>query len=95
MRQLEEFLLTSPAVDIEITGTRSRSLIDTAEFEKNIGDAEIVVTTPFHPARMTRERMDKAKKLKLVLTAGIGSDHVDLHAAADNNLTVAEVQGAP
>lgn len=51
------------------------------------------MTTPFHPAQMTRERMEKAKKLKLVLTAGIGSDHIDLHAAADRDLTVAEIQG--
>lgn len=65
----------------------------TAEFEKHIEDAEIIVTTPFHPAQMTKERLNNAKKLKLVLTAGIGSDHIDLHAAADNNLTVAEVQG--
>ena len=51
------------------------------------------MTTPFHPAQVTRDRLKKAEKLKLVLTAGIGSDHIDLHAAADNNLTVAEVQG--
>ena len=51
------------------------------------------MTTPFHPAQMTKERLSNAKKLKLVLTAGIGSDHIDLQAAADNNLTVAEVQG--
>ena len=64
-----------------------------AEFEKHLPDAEIIVTTPFHPAQVTRDRLKKAKKLKLLLTAGIGSDHIDLHAAADNNLTVAEVQG--
>lgn len=51
------------------------------------------MTTPFHPAQITSERLSKATKLKLVLTAGIGSDHIDLHAAADKNLTVAEVQG--
>ena len=32
-------------------------------------------------------------KLKLILTAGIGSDHVDLNAAAEAGLTVAEVSG--
>lgn len=68
-------------------------LLCPADFEKHISDAEIIVTTPFHPAQITRERLAKAEKLKLLLTAGIGSDHVDLHAAADNNLTVAEVQG--
>jgi formate dehydrogenase len=35
--------------------------------------------------------MAKAPKLKLALTAGIGSDHVDLDAAMQRNITVAEV----
>ncbi len=43
---------------------------------------------------MTRERIAKAKKLKLALTAGIGSDHVDLDAAARRHVTVAEVTGS-
>lgn len=33
----------------------------------------------------------KAKKLQLILTAGVGSDHIDLQAAADKGITVAEV----
>ncbi len=33
----------------------------------------------------------KAPKLELILTAGVGSDHIDLHAAADKGITVAEV----
>ena len=37
--------------------------------------------------------MEKAKNLKLAITAGIGSDHVDLHAAAEHGLTVAEATG--
>ena len=40
---------------------------------------------------MTKERFDKAKLLKLVITAGIGSDHTDLQAAMDQGVTVAEV----
>jgi formate dehydrogenase len=60
-------------------------------FEKELPDAEIVISQPFWPAYMTRERFDKAKKLKLVVTAGIGSDHTDLQAAMDKGVTVAEV----
>ena len=37
--------------------------------------------------------MQKAKNLKLAITAGIGSDHVDLNAAAEHGLTVAEATG--
>jgi formate dehydrogenase len=65
-----------------------------SELDRNLDDATILITTPFHPAYVTKERVERAKKLKLVLTAGIGSDHIDLHAAADNGLTVAEVTGS-
>jgi formate dehydrogenase len=34
--------------------------------------------------------MDQAPNLKLILTAGVGSDHVDLGEAANRNITVAE-----
>ena len=54
----------------------------------------MLITTPFHPAYVTAERIKKAKNLQLLLTAGIGSDHVDLKAAADAGLTVAEVTGS-
>jgi formate dehydrogenase len=65
-------------------GPRSR-------FERELGDAEIVISQPFWPAYLTAERMAKAPKLKLAITAGIGSDHVDLQAAIDRRITVAEV----
>lgn len=42
---------------------------------------------------MTAERIKKAKNLKLLLTAGIGSDHIDLNAAVAAAVTVAEVTG--
>ncbi|KTD60891.1 NAD+-dependent formate dehydrogenase [Legionella santicrucis] len=60
-------------------------------FEKELPDSDIVISQPFWPAYLTSERIAKAKKLKLVITAGIGSDHVDLQAAMENNITVAEV----
>ena len=62
-----------------------------SEFEKELPDAEVVISQPFWPAYMTKERFDKAKKLKLVITAGIGSDHTDLQAAMDKGITVAEI----
>jgi formate dehydrogenase len=62
-----------------------------SEFEKELPDAEVVISQPFWPVYMTKERFDKAKKLKLVITAGIGSDHTDLQAAMDKGVTVAEV----
>jgi len=59
--------------------------------DRELPDAEIVISQPFWPAYMTAERFSKAKKLKLIVTAGIGSDHTDLQAAIKNNVTVAEV----
>ncbi|KAK6129320.1 hypothetical protein DH2020_036928 [Rehmannia glutinosa] len=61
------------------------------ELEKHMSDLHVLITTPFHPAYVTAERIKKAKNLQLLLTAGIGSDHIDLKAAADAGLTVAEV----
>jgi formate dehydrogenase len=60
-------------------------------FERELPDAEIVISQPFWPAYLTAERVARAKKLRLAITAGIGSDHVDLQAAMDNEITVAEV----
>jgi formate dehydrogenase len=60
-------------------------------FEKALPDAEVVISQPFWPAYLTAERIAKAPQLRLAVTAGIGSDHVDLQAAIEHGLTVAEV----
>ena len=60
-------------------------------FERELVDADVVISQPFWPAYLTAERIAKASKLKLAITAGIGSDHVDLQAAAAAGITVAEV----
>src|SRR5271163_3863689 len=60
-------------------------------FERELPDADIVISQPFWPAYLTAERIARAKNLKLAITAGIGSDHVDLDAAIARGLTVAEV----
>ena len=60
-------------------------------FERELPDADVVISQPFWPAYLTAERIANAPKLRLAITAGIGSDHVDLQAAMDRGLTVAEV----
>lgn len=69
---------------------------ENSKFDKELVDAEVIITTPFHPGYLTKERLAKAKKLKIAITAGIGSDHVDLDAANQTNggITVAEVTGS-
>ncbi len=60
-------------------------------FERELADADAVISQPFWPAYLTAERIAKAPKLKLAVTAGVGSDHVDLQAAAEKGVTVCEV----
>jgi len=79
---------------------RGHSLVVTSDkdgpnskFEKELHDAEIVTSQPFWPAYLTAERIGKAPKRKLAVTAGVGSDHVDLAAASKRGMTVIEVTG--
>lgn len=67
---------------------------DGSVVDKEIVDADVVITTPFWPAYITRERIAKAKNLKLCVTAGVGSDHVDLAAANERKIGVLEVTGS-
>src|SRR5688572_14520344 len=60
-------------------------------FERELSAADVVISQPFWPAYMTAERFAKAPNLKLVITAGIGSDHTNLQAAIERGVTVAEV----
>jgi formate dehydrogenase len=64
---------------------------DDSEFARELVDTDIVISQPFWPAYLTAERIASAPNLKLAITAGIGSDHVDLAAAIDKGITVAEV----
>ena len=59
--------------------------------DKELVDADVVISQPFWPYYLTRKRIESAKNLKMAITAGIGSDHVDLQAAMDNKVDVVEV----
>ncbi|KAJ3733506.1 NAD-dependent formate dehydrogenase [Lentinula guzmanii] len=65
-----------------------------SDFQKHIVDAEVLITTPFHPGYLTRDLVEKAKNLKICVTAGVGSDHIDLNAAVDHKIQVLEVSGS-
>ena len=64
------------------------------ELDKHLPSTDIIITTPFWPAYLTKERISHAPNLKLILTAGIGSDHIDLGGAAASKITVAEITGS-
>ena len=59
--------------------------------DKELVDADVVISQPFFPYYLTRKRMESAPNLKMAVTAGIGSDHVDLEAAMDHKVDVVEV----
>ena len=60
-------------------------------FERELAEAEIVISQPCWPASLNAERFAKAPKLKLAIVAGVGSDHIDLAAAAKHGISVAEI----
>ena len=80
---------------LEGQGHELVALTDRGElFERELETADVLVTTPFWPAYVTRERLERAPRLRLILTAGVGSDHIDLAAAAERGITVAEITGS-
>ena len=49
------------------------------------------IVSPRSPGHLSSPQ---AKNLKLCVTAGVGSDHVDLNAAAERGIQVLEVTGS-
>ncbi|MFJ9030676.1 NAD-dependent formate dehydrogenase [Streptomyces sp. NPDC102274] len=80
--------LESRGHTLVVTSDKDR---DGSVFDRELVDADVVISQPFWPAYLTAERIAKAQNLKLAITAGIGSDHVDLDAAIAKGVTVAEV----
>ncbi len=72
----------------------STSVREGEELTEQLREAEVLITTPFWPVYASREVLQAAPDLKLILTAGVGSDHVDLKAAAERGITVAEQTGS-
>ncbi|WP_263172287.1 NAD-dependent formate dehydrogenase [Streptomyces sp. SCSIO ZS0520] len=62
--------------------------------DRELAAAEVLITTPFWPVYLSRERIEGAPDLRLVITAGIGSDHIDWDVAREHGITVAEVTGS-
>ncbi|KIM69075.1 hypothetical protein SCLCIDRAFT_6850 [Scleroderma citrinum Foug A] len=65
-----------------------------SDFQRHIVDAEVLITTPFHPGYLTADLFEKANNLKLCVTAGVGSDHIDLNCAVEKHVQVMEVSGS-
>jgi formate dehydrogenase len=64
---------------------------DGCQADKELVDADVVISQPFFPYYLTKEKMETAPNLKMAITAGIGSDHVDLQGAMEHKVDVVEV----
>ena len=64
---------------------------DGCRADKELVDADVVISQPFFPYYLTKEKMATAPNLKMAITAGIGSDHVDLQGAMEHKVDVVEV----
>ncbi|EGW29867.1 formate dehydrogenase-like protein [Spathaspora passalidarum NRRL Y-27907] len=78
----------------ELVSTTDKDPEPVSTVDNELPDAEIVISTPFYPVYLTRSRIEKAPNLKIAITAGVGSDHVDLNAANDHKVSVLEVTGS-
>ncbi|HTT35944.1 MAG TPA: NAD(P)-dependent oxidoreductase, partial [Thermoplasmata archaeon] len=82
----------------DLVESRGHELVATSErgakLDRLLPETEVLIATPFWPAYIMRDRIEKAPNLKLLLTAGVGSDHFDLAAAAEHGITVAEITGS-
>ena len=64
-----------------------------SELDRHLPATDVLITTPFWPAYIAKERISNASKLRLILTAGVGSDHIDL-ALLRKELLWQRLQGA-
>ncbi|KAF3677275.1 Formate dehydrogenase, mitochondrial [Capsicum annuum] len=71
-----------------------RTMFPSYKLEKHIPNLHVLISTPSHLTYVTAERIKKAKNLQLLLTAGIGSNHVNLKTTATSGLTIVEVTGS-
>ena len=78
----------------ELITTDNKDPEPTSAFDEYLDRAEIIITTPFFPAYVTKTRIAKAPNLKLCITAGVGSDHYDLDALNEKGVAVLEVTGS-
>lgn len=78
----------------ELVSTVDKDPEPTSTVDRELKGSEIVITTPFFPAYISRNRILEAPNLKLCITAGVGSDHIDLEAANEQKITVTEVTGS-
>src|SRR5699024_5604188 len=85
-----QLLNTEHALDLtsflKNTGQELVNLDSDDDVDEHLSDMDVINSSPFLPAYITKGRVKKAPNLKLAITAGVGSDHVDLEAAVEHNI---------
>lgn len=73
-------------------GHETAVVTSTGELMPHLPAVDVLVCTTFTP--VTREMMANAPRLRFIQVAGVGVDHIDLGAAREQGVTVANVAGA-
>jgi formate dehydrogenase len=60
-------------------------------FDRELPEAEILISQSYSPTCLTAEQIAAAHKLRLVITPREGAEDVDLDAAVGHDITVAEI----
>lgn len=84
-QDLDFSALTSTLADWELFG-----LTQASEIHDRIRDAHVVVT---NKVPLSRDALEIAANLKVILVAATGCDHIDLVAAKERGITVCNVAG--
>ena len=64
-----------------------------AELCKLISDADILMADPMHYQRVTRKMVESGRKLKLIQQQAVGYDEIDVIAARESGIPVANAAG--
>src|SRR5690625_5414828 len=58
------------------------------DVDEHLSDMDVIISSPFLPAYITKERVKKTHNLKLAITTGVGSTHVELASVVAHKLDI-------
>ncbi|MFP3216041.1 MAG: hypothetical protein RXP99_01970 [Vulcanisaeta sp.] len=97
-----KILVTVPLVDPDVGPVAMKLLSEvgevdvkpmtTEQLKEVIGDYDAVIVSVWH--RVTRDVIDAGRKLKVIGTASVGVDHIDVEYAESRGIKVVSAAGA-
>jgi len=82
--------LDTASLEQAAPGIRFHPLTTESQIAERIADTQIVL---INKVKLTRERLEGARRLELIAVAGTGTDGVDLTAAQERGIAVCNVRG--